>query len=277
MAAPHLLRIDERVRAVEDAFVAHWRHFGAWRGAELHERDGVLWFESPIRALPYNAVIRTRVPVGEDADAAVGAVTARFRERDVPFMWVVLPHDEPDDLDQRLPPHGLDLVETATGMDLDLAGWTAPAPAVPAQVLAVTDDDGLQEYEELIRTYWSVPEDARHLLRTLNRHWTGERAPGIRLVAHLDGRAVGKLFLNTSELPERVAVYGVAVRPQARGRGVARALMHEALTRAVTAGARRCVLHSSEMALPMYERMGFAPLCELRVYATGPLFGTHHH
>jgi len=53
--------------------------------------------------------------------------------------------------------------------------------------------------------------------------------------------------------------------------------MNEALSRAVAAGARRCVLHSSSMALAMYRRMGFVERCRFEVYATGPLFGTHHH
>jgi len=115
------------------------------------------------------------------------------------------------------------------------------------------------------------------MIQTLNRHWTGARSAGIRLVAYIGGDAVGKLFMNTEELPARVAIYGVAVKPEARGLGVGTGLVNEALSRAAAAGARRCVLHSSSMALAMYRRMGFVERCLFEVYATGPLFGTHHH
>ena len=114
---------DERVTAIEDAFERHWRHFGLYPGASLHDEDGVAWFESPLRHLPYNAVIRARIPPSADADASVDRVVGSFRVRDVPFMWVVRPSDTPDDLDRLLSTHGLDLVETATGMDLELNGW----------------------------------------------------------------------------------------------------------------------------------------------------------
>ena len=49
------------ISAISNAFTSHWRMFGLYPGAELHEEDGVLWYRSPIRHLPYNAVIQTRV------------------------------------------------------------------------------------------------------------------------------------------------------------------------------------------------------------------------
>jgi ribosomal protein S18 acetylase RimI-like enzyme len=267
-----------RVAALEQAFETHWRHFGLYPGARLRDEDGVLWFESPIRHLPYNWVIRTRIPAHRDADAVLERVAETFRVRNVPFMWVHRPSDEPLDLGQRLPALGLSHGETATGMDLDLADYEPRPNRSGAQVVESADDEArLQDYEELIRTYWSVPDSDRRYIQTLNRHWTGDRSPGVRLVAYLDGVPVGKLFMNTQEVPAHVAIYGVAVRPEARGRGIARALMDDALVRANAAGARRCVLHSSEMALPMYESMGFVTRCLLPVYATREIFETHHH
>lgn len=271
----------ERVATIEAAFERHWRHFGEYPGASLHHEDGVLWFESPIRHLPYNWVIGTRVDSGADPDPIIGRVAARFRAREVPFMWVQRPSDRPIDLDRRLPRLGLDLVETATGMDLDLDGWQPEPLSTGLDIRQVdaegADEQGLRDYEEMIRTYWSVPEDERHMIEALNRTFMGGRKPGFRLVAYLDGQPVGKLFCNTEDLPAWIAIYGVAVRPAARGRGVATSLMGEAISRGLSAGALRCVLHASTMALSMYRRMGFTERCRLPVFATAPVFGTHHH
>jgi GNAT superfamily N-acetyltransferase len=273
--------VDERVAAVEASFERHWRHFGGYPGARLRDEDGVLWFESPIRHLPYNWVIRTRIPEDRDPDAIIERVAAGFRARDVPFMWVHRPSDRPADLDRHLAGHGLDLVETALGMDLELDGWRAEPNRSHAVLVPVdapgADEQGLADYEELIRTYWSVPEEERHLIRTLNRHWTGERSPGVRLVAYLDGQPVGKCFVNLEDLPSWVAIFGVAVKPEARGHGVATALMNEAIARGRKQGARRAVLQSSSMAVSMYRRMGFVERCRFPVFATDALFGTHHH
>ena len=88
---------------------------------------------------------------------------------------------------------------------------------------------------------------------------------------------MGKLFLNLSALPDTAAVYEVAVVPEARGQGIAQAMMERAMSTAKARGARRMVLHSSMMGLPLCEKMGFVPHCTLPVYATAPIFGTHHH
>jgi ribosomal protein S18 acetylase RimI-like enzyme len=271
--------LDERIAAIEDAFVAHWSHFGRWSHGSLHDEDGVTWFETPIRNLPYNMVIRTRIAGSEAAAAAViGRLAGRFRSRDVPYIWAQLPNDRPEDLGHHLARQGLDMVETITGMDLDLTAWSAaPAPADVRIVRVDHDEAGMADYVALLRTYWSVPESEQHLLETFNREWSGDRAPGMRLVAYVDDRPVGKLFMNVVQLPAAVSIYGVAVRPEARGRGVATALMEEALRRAVAAGAERCVLHSSQMAVSLYSRMGFTQRCMLLAWATGPLFGTHQH
>ncbi len=273
--------MPDRVADIEAAFERHWRHFGGYPGASLRDEDGVLWFESPIRYLPYNWVIRTRIPDSLEPDPVIARIAETFRARDVPFMWVQRPSDRPLDLDRRLPIHGLDLVETATGMDLDLDGWKPEAKPSDAQLVQVDApgavEDGMRDYEELIRTYWSVPENERHMIETLNRHWTGERSPGIRLVAYVDGQPVGKLFANFEDIPSWIAIYGVAVKPEARGNGVATALMTEAIARGKASGAWRAILHSSSMALSMYTRMGFVERCKLPVFATAALFGTHHH
>ena len=70
-----------------------------------------MWFETPIKHLPYNAVIRTRID--GDADAVVAAVVDRFRARGVQFFWLVHPSARPRDLSERLAAQGLESVEKA--------------------------------------------------------------------------------------------------------------------------------------------------------------------
>jgi len=266
--------------AIEEALVTHWSLFGQWSHGTLHHEDGVDWFETPINHLPYNMVMRTCIDSRADASAVVDRVADRFRSRGVPYLWVVRPSDQPAELPHLVARQGLDLVETVTGMDLDLTQWKPEADDTDATIVAANNDpEALHDYVEMMRTYWSVPESERDLLATFNDEYSGERSPGVRLIARLGAATVGKLFMNTLELDakRRVSIYGVAVKPEARGHGIATTLMQHALERAIELGAQSCVLHSSEMAVSLYRRMGFTEQCTLSVYATGPLFGTHHH
>jgi GNAT superfamily N-acetyltransferase len=262
--------------AISDAFTAHWRHFGLYPGAELCDEDGVLWYRSPIRHLPYNAVIRTRIAHPDGPGPIIERICARFRELGLPFMWAVLPLDQPVGYDQHLRRAGLTLAEEATGMVCELDRWQPSGRRSGALIVGADGEPQIGDYELMIRAYWSLPEEDRPLIPTFNRYWTGGHSLGTRLVAYLDGEAVGKLFLNLESLP-RAAVYGVAVVEAARGRGIAQEMMETAMALARNRGATSMVLHASDMGRPLYEKVGFTARCALPIYATEALFDTHHH
>lgn len=68
----------------------------------------------------------------------------------------------------------------------------------------------------------------------------------------------------------------MSVRPEARGRGIANALTTTLVNQAKELGCRRVILHSSEMALRVYERTGFVERCTLDFFATAPIWSGDH-
>ena len=135
----------------------------------------------------------------------------------------------------------------------------------------------MRSYSDLIVSYWELPEESRALVDDVNRYWSPRRAPVHRWVAYDDNdEAVGKVLLSFAAPAGVAAIYGMAVRPQARGKGIASALTQIVLRRAYAAGSRRVVLHSSEMAVGVYERAGFTRQCDMTVYADAPLWASRH-
>ena len=265
------------IEAIELAFVSQWAHFGQGPAGELHDDGDLIWLAAPIRELPYNAVIRTRL--GADADARVDEVIAGYRERGVQFLWLVHPSAQPTDIARILAERGLRVVEHATGMSLDLDRWRPTrrpdAPGVTYEL--VETDEGLAAYEQLIAEYWELSASGREFVFGINR-WAHDLGHGVRLVAYLEGAPVGKAYLSWTlgddahEVSDETAsVFGVYVAPAARGFGVAVGLMERLIDVAASTGRRRVVLHSSEMAVELYLRMGFAARCALPVYATTTL------
>src|SRR5262249_43341935 len=117
------------------------------------------------------------------------------------------------------------------------------------------------------------PQVSRALVEQVNRYWTPERAPIHRWVA-LDesGRPIGKALLSLAAPDGVAAIYGMSVRPEARGKGVASTLTEILLDRAERLACERVVLHASEMAIGIYERAGFVRRCAMPVYANAPLW-----
>lgn len=262
------------ITEIEEAFVAHWSLLGRWTHGELHHESGLLWFETPIKDLPYNAVITTRID--EDADSVVARMVNRFRARGVQFFWLVHPSAVPADLSERLGEHDLEPVERATGMSLDLGRWEGSEPPDGVVFREVRDDADLQAYVQLTLDYWEVSEDDAPLIAQLQREWGPGRAPGHRYLALVDGVPIGKGYLSLAGSPGVAAIYGMATRSEARGRGVASGLTTVLLTRAKALGCRRVVLHSSDMAVGIYRRAGFVERCSFTVFATAQIWSHAH-
>ena len=259
------------VTEIEAAFVAHWSVFGRWAKGELHQEDGMLWFETPISHLPYNGIIETRID--GDADAAVSRLVERFGARGVQFFWLVHPSARPTDLSDHLAAHGLDAVDNATGMSLELADWEGSEPAAGVVYREVLDTADLQAYQELTVGYWEVSEEEdAALVGEFQREWGPGRAPGHRYLALVDGTPLGKGYVSFAGPPGVAAIYGMSVKPEARGRGIAGGLTTTLLRRAKEVGSRRAVLHSTEMAVGVYRRSGFVERCRFTVFATAPLW-----
>jgi GNAT superfamily N-acetyltransferase len=263
--------VSREIADIEEALFAQWAQFGRWSGGTLHDHDGLLWYETPITHLPYNGVVRTWLRPAA-ADAAIAAVTERLRAREAHSLWFAHPTATPDDLGDRLAAHGLAPVEEITCMSLDLSGWEPEPPPAGVAFEEVVDERALDEYTDLTVGYWEIPAHERELVAELQRALGPGRVPGHRYLARLDGQAVGKGYLSLAGPAGVAAIYGMSVRPEARGRGIAAGMTAQILRHAKDLGCARAVLHSTPMAVGLYRRIGFVERCPLTVYATAPLW-----
>ena len=123
-----------------------------------------------------------------------------------------------------------------------------------------------------LRWIWRTGErDERGLSQTefetaFMRWWSGRRASHAAFVAELSGVAVGMAWLALFDrIPqprrlERLAgnVQSVFVLEEFRNRGIGRALVQAVIAEARTRDVGYLIVHPSERAYPMYERLGFA-------------------
>ena len=259
----------------ERALVGHWSQLGRLPGGTLHAADGLVWFETPVRHLPYNGVVHTQLPGVAQAEAAIERMLAHFEARDAQFFWVVHPSATPPELGGRLAAAGLQPVETMHFMALELDGWAPPAPAPDVTLELAQTEESIRTYSELTFAYWEIPPEEQDGVAALHRAVMAARLPGQPYLAWIDGRPVGKAYLSFTGAPGTAGIYGMSVLPEARGRGVAAALTGAMMARAKEAGCRRAVLHATDMAVGVYRRTGFADCGSADVFATAPLWTEH--
>jgi GNAT superfamily N-acetyltransferase len=259
---------DHAISALERNLWSLWQVFGRGDGGELVDTPEVLRFETPMRYIPYNSVMRFRVD-GPDVDDRIDETLERYVGRGVPLMWVVHPTALPLDLDRRLEQRGLVEAEVAPGMVADLADVPPPdAPPDGIELARFTEDEA-DDFIELVAWRYSLPLDDTGYLRTVFAHhgFGRDDCPTKAWVARMDGRIVSKAILHVDG--DGVAgLYGVATRAEARKLGLARILCSTVFDEARAIGCTTGVLHSTPMAYPLYESLGFRPVADFRLYST---------
>jgi ribosomal protein S18 acetylase RimI-like enzyme len=262
------------IHALEDNFWAMWRRFGMGHGCSLHEEEDLAFFDTPIRTLPYNGVIRARF-TEEEADQRVDDMFSHYRNRGMPFFWVVHPSSTPHDLDKRLEAHGFNEVEACPGMTMDLANLPdLPTKSPPGiHIREAVSEEDLGAMYELVAWRWEVPPEVEPLLpEVTNQFPVGNPQGPIRgWIAWHMGMPVSKVVMNLDA--GAAGIYGVATKPEVRGLGLARQMTVMALHAARELGYLMGILHSSEMAVALYEKIGFVnDEAPFRVFCLGESF-----
>lgn len=256
----------------EQALAAHWTRLGRLPGCRMHGEDGLVWFETPVRHLPYNGVVRTRLSDGAAAVAAADRLARHFRARGADFWWVVHPTAEPSGLGRHLEAAGLHAVERMNFMSLELDGCQ-PQPALPGVVFKVAEDrDAVHTYSELTYAYWEIPPEEQDTVARLHRAIVDGGFAGDPYLAYRDGKAVAKAYLSFPGPPGVASLYGMSVLPEVRGQGIAAGLTGVMMARAKERGCHRAVLHATDMAVGVYRRVGFTACGTATVFATAPLW-----
>ena len=258
----------ERIeRVVETNLWNLWMNFGRGRGCDLVERDALIRFDTPLDVMPYNGVLCFAIE--ENTDVEIDAIFDHYKTRGVPFIWMVHPSAKPHDLKQRLLDRGMEEVDLIPGMAADIA--VIPRPGDLPEGIEIREVRGERETDvflNIVAWRWHVPEDEiKYLEWIVERFGVGKKDTPVRCwIAWRGDVPVGKALLNLAD--GAAGLYGVATKPEARGLGIGRAITLEIFEVARQKGYRLGVLHSSPMALSLYEKIGFRPVNTFHIMAS---------
>ena len=221
---------------------------------------------------PYRSTVVWARFAAADADRRIAEIKDAFTARATGALWWVAAFHTPDDLGARLVRAGLRYEGTAPAMAMDLAALPRDEPLPPGlEIVAVRDEAGVDEFvgvhhAEMAASEGGANRAARHhaaLRAAIPPRLADEPVP-LRYLGRLDGRTVA-----TSRIAIAGGVaglYAVTTLPDARGRGIGRAMTLAALAAGREIGYRIGVLQSSDDGLPVYRRIGFRTMFDYEVY-----------
>jgi len=194
-----------------------------------------------------------------DAENQVAEVTSWLTEKKAPAFWWVGPCTQPSNIDQMLLAKGWREGKPAPAMVVDLARLSSEQGPSGLQLQEVETREELTAWQEVFSAGYELPIDVGRLI-------IPNLCEDMRLyTALLDGEPVGTTGLFTHKgVP---GIYCVSTLPEYRGRGVGGAITALPLLEARERGYKVGTLQASSMGHPVYKRIGFEDVCQLRVFA----------
>jgi len=211
----------------------------------------------------------------DEIEPAIHETIEWFKSRGAPFFfWWTGPGTTPTDIGRHLTAHGMidmegqskemasNIISTASGapgMIADLHKMNRSVlEKVPSgfEINDVQDEKDLQDFKQvLIDGYDIPPAMADGWVEAAHEFGIG-KTPWRMALGQLNGEPVGtNIIFNGAGV---VGVYGIAVVPSARGKGIGAAITLQPLLEARDKEEyNHAVLFSTEMGAPVYQRIGF--------------------
>lgn len=235
-----------------------------WLRSDTRVWDTPDWFEIRNPASPmalHNAVRRCRLPADRLTER-IAEVRAHHEARGSSVNWTVSPLDT-QALHHALPDAGFELQHTMWGLIRDTRPLDPPPPAVD-----IVQTDDAARYARIAGRGWEMPDA---FFDEFQRDVRTRMARGdlVAFIGSLDGQALatGKIL----RMPTTGYLMGGAVAPEARGRGLYRALVDARLTwlrerRIPTA----TLVALDRTSAPTCVRMGFQRVGDFHLYRWRP-------
>jgi GNAT superfamily N-acetyltransferase len=257
-------RVYPLAGVVERDMVAAWWLVAEAADVERHDDGRLRRFHSGVDDMHLNAVLSTRL-ADDEADGVIDATLADLRRRGAPFVWWVMPSARPSDLPERLVARGLVDDGTWPGMAVAVHELVEPPPVDGLEIRRVHTEADLDAYVGVYAPILSPSQAFTDLfVRAVRRMGLGEDAPEENFIGLLHGEPVATTSLVTAG--GAAGIYNVTTVEAARGRGIGAAITAAAVRHGAAKGLTVATLQASTMGRPVYERLGFEFVCDLRPF-----------
>jgi len=211
----------------------------------------------------------------DEVESAIHESIDWFKSRGAPFFfWWTGPGTEPGNIGEHLTAHGFIDME---GQSDEIAGNIISTPAGAPGMIAdlhkmnesvlekvpnsfemgdVQNEKDLLDFKRVIIDGYEIPEAMADGWLQSAREFGIGKTPWRLVLGRLNGEPVAThIVFNGAGV---VGVYGIAVVPSARGKGIGAAITLKPLLEARDKeGYNHAVLFSTKMGAPVYERIGF--------------------
>lgn len=193
-----------------------------------------------------------------------------FEKRQVPFLWVLGPSSTPKKMGELLIKNGF-IIDKLQGMAYNLKILDTERELLnKVEIIKIESMNALKVWNDIILTGFDFPKEVRtdFFFEAFSFILLKDRASASAFLAYYDGNPVASsLVLYKAGV---AGIHLVTTLEEARGKGIGTAITLAPLNEAKKLGYETAILHSTEMGLNMYKRMGFKEYCTIELFIWQP-------
>jgi len=196
---------------------------------------------------------------GKDVDAVIAAEVAYWTALGQPTEWTVFGHDRPADLRERLAAAGFVIEAPEAVMAFDLRDEPPWLEAEAGHDVREHGVEGVDAVAAVMTAVW--PEFVDEFVARFGEEAAAAPERTRFFVAYEDGAPVAAGWAQASgPATPFLGLWGGAVKPACRGRGLYRALVAARARHALARETRYLTVDAGPMSRPILERLGFVQL-----------------
>ena len=246
-------------RAIEDNLYGFWKTCSrvdlknvSYIGDEKYYK-----FSTEIPSFMVNGVIDTKIPP-EIAEKSITDIIQSFKEDNLPFHWDIGPLSKPTNLKELLLQRNPTVSFSLPGLALNLKELSTEKRKSPKiTIVKVQDIETFKIWTKVMLNAFELPLDLLldFYFETLSLVFLSKNSTTNAYLAYFNEKPVASSigFYGSGV----IGLYGIATLKEARGNRIGSAITLAPLYEAKDLGYEIGVLHSSEIGLNLYKRIGF--------------------
>lgn len=239
------------------------------KNVDCEEREEFFKFSSGIPIYMLNGVLNTKIP-NEIVEETIKEIISFFEKKKLPFSWLTGPSSKPDNLNELLLKNGLTLALEAPGMACNLNKLSGKNEMITSlEIKKVENAETLKLWNDVVNTGFEIPKEGFDLFyKMVSLVFLNDNPSVSAFLAYYNGKPIA-----TSAVIYRFGVAGIyciVTLKEERGKGIGSQITLAPLYEAKTLGYEIAILHSTEMGINIYKRIGFKEYCKVNRFVWNP-------
>jgi len=235
------------------------------KDTQYEENEEFSRFSTGISFFFFNGVTDIHVS-SENARKIIKENITFFKKRKVPFLWVIGPSSTPKKMGEFLIKNGF-ILDKLQGMAYNLKILNQEREIVnKVKIIKIENIETLKVWNDIILMGFGFPKEVQSdfFYKAFSDIILNDKTSASAFLAYYDGNPVASsLVLYKAGV---AGIHLVTTLEEARSKGIGTALTLAPLNEAKKLGYETAILHSTEMGLNMYKRMGFKEYCTIELF-----------